>query len=109
MHWEQLRQAIKSRGLWDLVCDREQDEANPPKLLELMKAIRIKDFNPLLFAAYNLYLGAMRAGGNTMLHKNDDYSEKCPVCEAEKHACLDWIDKAANGAADRAKQISKKK
>ncbi len=105
MHWEQLRHAIKVRGLWDLVCGREIDQTDPPKMLALMRANSIKDFNPLLFAAYNLYLGALRSGGQSILEPDEQFNEKCPCCEAQKHGCLDWIDKAANGAADRAKEI----
>ena len=105
MHWEQLRQAIKARGLWDLVCDRQQDQEQPPKMLEMMRANKLKDFNPLLFAAYNLYVGALQRAGKTMLERDEQFNEKCPCCEAQRHGCVDWVDKAANGAAEHATRI----
>ena len=99
-HWDQLRNAIKARGLWDLVSTsgeqaRERLAHPGPETLD--------SFDPLI-AAHNLIT-------NNALELLGPFTG-CPVCAVlDKHAaeceCTDdtpcpadygqWIDMAADG------------
>lgn len=100
-HWDKLREAIKSRGLWHLVAKDGQE------LLECIKADLDnkqdnKYYDPLASATWMIYGNAMKYGGLYLMSTKPDGSYYCPLCEAKTHlginpennkdADIDWID-----------------
>lgn len=101
-HWEELREAIKSKGMWDLVS-RNGEEAVKRLSDEDKKP---ESFDPLM-SAHNMILGnALKAGGLYLLQ--GDY---CPLCELDKNNdkmgehSKDWIEGATNGCLEHCREL----
>jgi hypothetical protein len=104
-HWNQLKQAIKARGLWDLVsADGAEAMAVMQHDLDGKPATKEK-FDPLLAATFKIYENAIRAGGLYMMNQKEDGADYCAVCEAEAHNAPGWIDLAADGVAAFAREL----
>lgn len=104
-HWEQLKQAIKDRGLYDLVPKGGQAAAEM-MARQMASGNSLAAFDPLMTANNMIWGNALQLGGLAMMQDNTDGSEPCPYCyvlhEGPKHGILngeydDWIDKAADG------------
>ena len=78
-HWEQLKDAIKVRGLWDLVAPNGQ-AAIYRMQQELAGTATDSNYDPLMTANYMISGQALNFGGIYLL--TGDY---CPLCEAEHH------------------------
>jgi len=78
-HWEQLQEAIKARGLWDLVAANGQAAVYRMKQ-ELEGTATDSTYDPLMDANNMISLKALELGGLYLL--TGDY---CPLCEAEAH------------------------
>jgi hypothetical protein len=123
-HWNRLRAAIADRGLSALVSETGQAAVANLKS-EIVDGPSIDNFDPLM-GAHNAILGnAIQITGPVLLMASGD-DEPCPLCYlneslAKHHAegcttpgCLadtlppghydDWIDKAADGAAEEWKR-----
>jgi hypothetical protein len=132
-HWDQLKAAIKQRGLWDFVA-RDGNEAISQMKDQLEgKPATIKTFDPLMAAHWMIANNAMSLlkdiGGNplALMMENSEHPEmECPICHLNAaslehdRTCTEpnckkvrgqtfdeWIDKAADGAAQAAAEIKK--
>lgn len=98
-HWDRLKQAIIARGLGDMISSSGE---------ELVKRITADDtlenFDPLMAAHNMIVRNALQCGGIEILVQREDGSHLCPLCEAESHGCTDWIEHAADGAAEAARE-----
>ncbi len=90
-HWEALREAIKARGLYDLVAKSPEEAVQ-----NTVRQIRGEDakFDPLMEAMNMICGNAMQAGGLAILGMKEDGTEHCPICSLNVQ---DWIEKAADG------------
>lgn len=102
-HWEDLKGAIKARGLWDMVSDTGQE------VMAKMKAgmDTPEKFDPLMGAHMLLVKNAIGCFGIGVMTVDENGQDRCPVCvaEAEPQITENWIEKAADGAAAYAKSI----
>jgi len=103
-HWNELRQAIKSHGVWDLVATSGEEAMS--QVVDELKGVEktLERYDPLM-AAHNMITGrAIQCGGLYLL--TGDY---CPLCELAKHTrpevARDWITGASKAAADMAREI----
>jgi len=124
-HWDRLKQAIKSRGLFDLVAG-SGEEAAERVAGELKGApTTISNFDPLMGAHNRIvhntmeYLSKVGINPLTLFSHAPEHPElECPICYLNwlsvehDRTCTnpncprprglsfdDWIDKAADGAA----------
>lgn len=130
-HWDALKQAIKSRGLFDLVA-RDGHEALEQAVGELKGEPKtLKNFDPLMSAHWQIVnnametLGAIGANPLALMASDPDHPEcECPICylnylsEEHDRTCTeptctkkkglrfdDWIQKAADGALEYSKTL----
>ena len=108
-HWEELRAAIKAKGIWDLVAS--SGEALKPVVerdLAGKAPERPEHFDPLLAATFAIYNNGLRAGGLYLMMPDEEGNDRCPICEGLRngHAdCANWIGYAARDAAEVAKSL----
>lgn len=117
-HWDQLRAAIKERGLDGLVAkDGEQAVAKLTDQLEKNDTTKT-NFDPLM-AAHNAITGrVLEIVGLNLLLPNEDGSERCPLCFAQvchdaecKHpGCAiqianDWIPSCCDAMREEAVRL----
>lgn len=93
-HWDDLKTAIKDRGLWHLVAadgraamDRAIDEMN--------RTATDKAYDPLMAAHWSICGQAMKQGGLYLM--SGDY---CPLCELEKHTEAGMAKRWVDGCTD---------
>lgn len=109
-HWDLLKDAIKERGLYDLVAP-DGKAAMTNMASEVQSGSKVTNFDPLMAAHNDIWGHAMDLAGLAVMSPNPDGSEKCPICYcADLHApeCKDdpcpdprfdeWIGFAANHA-----------
>ncbi len=90
VHWEELSDAIKTRGLWHLV---------PTSGEEAVRRVGEDEFDPLM-GAHNVIIGhALEAGGVEVMSDNNDGTPRCPVCYGISHdpEVASWITHAVEG------------
>lgn len=95
-HWEQLRQAIKDKGMWSLVS-KSEGEAVQEIVNELHG--RVHKYDPLMTAHTAIVAAALKDGGLYLLSTDEDGKAYCPLCEGDKQSeglSTDWI----NGSTD---------
>lgn len=88
-HYEQLKQAIRDRGLWPLVA--QSPEAASANIEAQVNGDQDpKNYDPLLNATMMIYHQGVKQGGLYMM--TGDY---CPLCELEAHTtwgkAAEWI------------------
>jgi hypothetical protein len=104
-HWDQLKQAVKAKGLFDLVStDGKEVMQKVVGELEGAKPT-LENFDPLLAANNLIWANAIKCGGLYLLGRDEKGNEYCPVCEADKHGFPGWIEKAVEGVAEGAKNL----
>lgn len=101
-HWVQLKEAIKDRGLWELVSSNGQHLADRLNK-ELESGGPSPDtFDPLASAMFMIMTNALKVGGTYLMGNDEHGNEYCPLCELEKNRHLvgegatDWINFAAD-------------
>ena len=105
-HWEKLREAIKARGLWQLVASSGK---------EVVDRLKKDGFDPLM-AAHNMIVGrTLDVAGLGPMTSRPDGSEWCPLCYLQQNCpcglpgCAarfeEWIDGASNGAREEAVRL----
>lgn len=130
-HWDKLRQAIIARGLGDLIAASGQEALQQAKEELEGKPKNRQNFDPLMSAHWAICGNAMGLlkdiGANPLVLMTSDPEHpehECPLCylnflSAEHdRTCTDpncpkqrgmnfeaWIDKAADGAAEIAKDL----
>jgi hypothetical protein len=90
-HWIQLKEAIREKGMWNLIC-KNQEELHESMKNEL-EGKEFK-FDPLMQATWAIYNRALEDGGLYLL--SDIY---CPLCEVNKcleNGDIDWIEGCCN-------------
>jgi hypothetical protein len=107
-HYEQLKDAIKDRGLWAMVSKsgiaaaqrmkKELDGTGDPKV----------DHDPLLNAYFAIITNAMRVGGSYLLGQDIEGQEYCPLCELGTHLGNNHVIEWINCAADDEKKLADK-
>lgn len=105
-HYEQLKTAIKARGLWDMVGGEK------PEMVEKFKAsidgaTKVETFDPLLAANNMIWSVGIKCFGLGLMQPDENGEHRCPICEAGKHGHHDWIEKAAIEAERIAKDFKK--
>ena len=103
-HWDELREAIRARGIYDMVS------ANGPELAERLQAGK---FDPLMSAHMAIVTNAMQVVGLDIMANNEDGSERCPLCyligacPCNNDPCSfkTWINQAADDAAKTAREL----
>lgn len=104
-HWDQLRQSIKAKGLFDLVA-ASGAEAVKQAVGELQgEQKHLGNFDPLMAANWMLMGNALQMGGLYLMGQDKNGQEYCPVCEAETHGHTGWIDLAVEGVAEAVKTL----
>lgn len=115
-HWDMLREAIRVRGLEDLVAkDGEQAIKNVVSELEGTANAR-STFDPLMAAYFMIVNNSLAYCGPVLMMPNEDGSQKCPICFIQQEhdkVCLEpqcekfetWIERSADGALDAAKKL----
>lgn len=104
-HWEQLKQAIKAKGLFDFVSGTGK-EAMTRIVGQLQGQSETKqNFDPLMACNNMLWGNALQVGGLYLMGTDEQGNEYCPVCEADKHGQTGWIDCAVNSAAEYVKTL----
>lgn len=104
-HWEQLKHAIKVRGLFDFVS-ASGSEMFERVLGDLQgEQTTRRNFDPLMACNNSLFANALQYGGLYLMMQQEDGTEYCPVCEANKHGQEGWIDLAADSAAEYMKTL----
>jgi len=101
-HWLMLREAIKDRGLWELVPQRGIDAAT--KARHWNEGVHcLNTFDPLMFA-HNAIIEAVihERGYDKAFKPNPDGSPRCPVCFSN----LPVIDLAACDALDEFNKLT---
>lgn len=79
-HWEELRAAIKARGL-DSLVSKGGEQAIAKLTSELDKGEATKDtFDPLMGAHNAILTRALDMVGLELMSPNEDGSERCPLC-----------------------------
>lgn len=124
-HWDSLKAAIIARGLGDMIARDGKEAAR--QMAGHMKGdkVTLENFDPLMSAHWMILGNAVemikRVGGDIVPLMTE---EKCPICflnnlsEEHDKVCVDpnckkvkgqtfddWIDKAADGAAEAAKLL----
>jgi hypothetical protein len=100
LHWERLKELIRSKGLWDFVsssgeeaCQRMRDELDG-------KSVTKKTFDPLIGAHNMIVNAALEMGGIYVIGVDEEGNDYCPICEAEKHDAMDWPEKAVDAVVE---------
>jgi len=96
-HWEQLRQVIKDKGMWNLVSDSSQEVMS-----ELITELKNEEhkFDPLMAAHNAITTAALDGGGLYLLSVDEDGNHYCPLCEVEKHIGDNVVENWINGSTD---------
>jgi hypothetical protein len=101
-HWDELKVAINNRGLMKFVA------VSGPQLAEhvvrdLDGTNTVIDFEPLLGSSICVHRLASNIGGlmAVMTPDADTGRPPCPVCFLQR---FDWINAAADGALEEAKE-----
>lgn len=105
LHYEQLKQAIKARGLWDLVAQSKEEQQKVIEATIQGGDPKKETFDPLLSANNAIWSHAIKVGGLYLLTTKPDGTQYCPVCEADAHGQPGWIEKAADGSAQQARLL----
>lgn len=101
-HWEELKDAIAERGLMQFVAD-----SGPALVEHVVRDIKgentVIDFDPLLGSSICVHRLAANVGGIAALMTADPETGRpmCPVCFLKG---FDWINAAADGALEEAKE-----
>jgi hypothetical protein len=96
-HWDQLRDAVRSRGLYDFVASSGK-EAVARMAAQFEDASDGKPYDPLMAAHFMIVDRALELGGLYLMTQKEDGSEYCPLCEMEAHGGdpAQWIDGATD-------------
>lgn len=78
-HWDALREAVRTRGMWPLVS--QDGRAAAERMVEEVQGTATEATYDPLMAAHNMIVTAVIDAG-AMYVMTGDY---CPVCEAVKH------------------------
>jgi hypothetical protein len=111
-HWKKLRAAIELRGLSHLVI------GSPEKAVNVLAAQAsdsqgFKDtYDPLMAANFAIWNNALEAFGLNMMVDDapcplclmDDHAAECTEPDCKKNSGLDWIEFAADGQLEVARQ-----
>jgi hypothetical protein len=79
-HWDQLKEAIRIRGLMHLVAS-SGEAAFERTVAELKGEETTANYDPLMTATYMIYGRAIDCGGLYLLA-----GDFCPLCELDKNA-----------------------
>jgi hypothetical protein len=86
-HWQNLKHAIRQRGLWPLVTPSGYLAPETPEEILELNAAQFH-FDPLMAASYLISQQAHAAFGSTGF--------ECPLCEVDRNLghgiSHDWID-----------------
>lgn len=78
-HWNELRGAIRDRGLESLVATSGQ-QAAAQTVAQLEGDKSAKTFDPLMAAHWAIVNRAMGMVGLAIMAPNDDGTDRCPLC-----------------------------
>ena len=87
-HWEVCKEAVKSRGMWDLVA-RNGEEAAENLMTEAQGGKA--PFDPLMSMNNHWWGNALQNGGLYLMNLDlaanpENEGHYCPLCEYEKHS-----------------------
>jgi|GEM_PF-1823261 len=107
-HWDALRDAIRQRGLFDLVS-KSGEEITGKQFEELQSGqVTRTTFDPLMVAHNAIVSRALDIAGLSLLVTNEDGTDRCPLCwlktghdeqckiEGCTHSFEPWIGFAAD-------------
>ena len=79
-HWDKLREAIRARGLYELVA-ADGTEAVRRTMSELGSVRSKSNFDPLMAAHWAIVNNVMAGpAGLAIMMQNEDGSDRCPLC-----------------------------
>jgi hypothetical protein len=95
-HWEELKQVIKAKGLYDFVAGNGKEAMS--RILGQFEGEREtkQNFDPLMACNSLLWGNALKCGGLALMGTDETGGEFCPVCEAYEHDQQDWINLVVN-------------
>lgn len=100
--WVKLKDAIKARGLGEMVSEHGYHAVARIKDQAARGATK-DNYDPLASAVGMIYSNAIEAGGIAILMDQPDGKELCPICALK---VPDWIEKAADGAKGMADRLN---
>jgi len=105
-HWDELRAAIKERGLDHFVSGSGKELAERT-VGALGGDDSVDVFDPLMSANIMIVGNAMNAAGFGILGNDKSGNEICPICYGEKHDpdVGKWISYAADGCLEYAQEM----
>jgi len=78
-HWDELKDAVKARGMWPLVAENGQAAIN--RMVDEIENRATDDtYDPLMSAHWMIASRALECGGLYLMT-----GEYCPLCEVENH------------------------
>lgn len=101
LHWETCRDAIRERGMYDLVL--KSGEAALENIEKELKG-DTAHFDPLMAMNNHWWGAALQAGGLYLMGEAPDGSNEghyCPLCEFEKHSEGFVAEEAVGAIADQ--------
>lgn len=99
-HWEQMKQAVKDRGMWHLVA-RDGKEAVDAAVRQLEGEENASDWDPLMAMNWNFFSAALEYGGLGVMGEDENGNQYCPLCLAKNHGEVPEMDKMwVDGCAD---------
>lgn len=102
-HWNALRKAIDDRGLGSFGA-KSPEEAKRSIVTELEGRGAENDFDPLLTCNNMIWAEGLKRCGLVLMTPNEDGSERCPICEAQKQYGEWWIQGPADAMLREARQ-----
>lgn len=102
-HWKELRHALRVKGLGDFIAPSAEEAM---KMLGALAkdGVSLKNFDPMMAAHNAICMRALGCGGLEIFEGAPD-GQICPLCEAEKHGGLNWIESAVDSVAKFVKTL----
>ena len=111
-HWDELREAIRARGIYDMVAPTGEEAARRIAAAANGTATE-KTFDPLMYAMMAIMGQGMRVAGIDIMMPKVDGGDHCPLCylvencKCGKPECdfRTWIEKAADESLEAAREF----
>lgn len=107
-HWDQLREAIKDRGLDKFVSNSGQQAAEKMQAQLQPGTSELEGWDPLLNANFAIWSNGLERGGLYLMGTDEQGNEYCPLCELEANTSTKaetWIKYAADEQYEKAKKL----
>lgn len=101
-HWDELRQALKDRGL-DHLGAKNAQEAIVAMATDLEGRGAENEYDPLMSCNWMIMSQGLEMCGLSLIGLREDGTPHCPICEAGRSWMRSWIDGPADAALEECK------